>query len=125
MAKRNFGQFAIHDAAMNFAGGGESVRVDIFGAIGWDVYADEFLSTFGEIDANADIDLRIHSYGGSVMEGWAIAQAIKLHKGEVVGTVIGTAASMASAIWRSRLASSSGLSTRPMVATLEMVAVRP
>ncbi len=98
MAMRTFGQLAIHDPVMAFAGGSEMTRVDIYGAIGWDVYADEFLAAFRAIPAENEIDLRIHSYGGSVTEGWAMALAVQNHKGRVNGTIEGTAASMASII---------------------------
>lgn len=99
MAKKAFGEFAIHDPVMNFAGGGETARVDIYGAIGWDVWADEFLRNLRELpDAVDTLDVRIHSMGGSVLDGWAIANALKAHKAEVIGTVEGTAASMASVI---------------------------
>lgn len=99
MAKQVFGQLAIFEPQMNFAGGGETARVEIYGAIGWDVYGPDFLRALNALpDTVGDIDLRIHSYGGSVTEGWAIAQALKNHPATVTGTVEGTAASMASVI---------------------------
>jgi ATP-dependent Clp endopeptidase proteolytic subunit ClpP len=99
MAKQVFGQLAIFEPSQNFAGGGETARVEIYGAIGWDVYGPDFLRALNALpDTVGDIDLRIHSYGGSVTEGWAIAQALKNHKATVTGTVEGTAASMASVI---------------------------
>lgn len=99
MGKQVFGQLAIFDPVQNFAGGGETARVELYGAIGWEVYADEFLKALNALpESVGDIDLRIHSYGGSVTEGWAIAQALKNHRATVTGTVEGTAASMASVI---------------------------
>lgn len=99
MGKQTFGQLAVFEPVQNFAGGGETARVEIYGAIGWDVYADDFLRALNALpDTVGDIDLRIHSYGGSVTEGWAIAQALKNHPARVTGTVEGTAASMASVI---------------------------
>lgn len=49
----------------------------------------------GEVD---EIDLRIHSQGGSVLDGWAIANGLKSHAATVTGTVEGMAASMASVV---------------------------
>ena len=99
MGKQVFGQLTIFDPVQNFAGGGETARVELYGAIGWEVYADEFLQALNALpESVGDIDLRIHSYGGSVTEGWAIAQALKNHRATVTGTVEGTAASMASVI---------------------------
>lgn len=99
MGKQVFGQLTIFDPVQNFAGGGETARVELYGAIGWEVYADDFLKALNALpESVGDIDLRIHSYGGSVTEGWAIAQALKNHRATVTGTVEGTAASMASVI---------------------------
>jgi ClpP class serine protease len=42
--------------------------------------------------------LRIHSPGGSVLDGWAIANGIKNHPAHVVATVEGLAASMGSVV---------------------------
>lgn len=99
MGKQTFGQLSIFEPMQNFAGGGETVRVEIYGAIGWDIYAPDFLEALNELpDSVTDIDLRIHSYGGVVTEGWAIANALKNHKATVTGTIEGTAASMASVI---------------------------
>lgn len=73
-------------------------RIDISGVIGWEPMAAEFLSELkdlGEVDV---IDLRIHSPGGSVLDGWAIANALKAHPAKVLARVEGMAASMASVI---------------------------
>jgi len=78
---------------------GRSVaRIDIFGEIGWEVTASDFLRELravGDVDV---IDLRIQSAGGSVLEGWAVANALKHHPAKVSARVEGMAASMASVI---------------------------
>lgn len=72
-------------------------EVRIFGEIGWEVTASQFIE---DLDAlgDRDIDLRISSVGGSVIEGIHIYNRLRLHKGEVRGTIEGLAASMASVI---------------------------
>ena len=79
--------------------GGRVARVDIMGPIGgWDVSGSEFLrelKNLGDVDS---IDLRIHSPGGSVLDGWAIANGIKNHPAHVVARVEGLAASMGSVV---------------------------
>jgi len=79
--------------------GGRVARVDITGPIGgWDVSGSEFLrelKNLGDVDS---IDLRIHSPGGSVLDGWAIANGIKNHPAHVVARVEGLAASMGSVV---------------------------
>jgi len=62
---------------------------------GWGVWASEFIK---EIKQLGDFDLRINSPGGDVFEGYAIANAIKSHKGNVTVKVEGMAASIASIV---------------------------
>jgi len=79
--------------------GGNTARIDILGPIGgWDVSGAEFLrelKNLGDVDS---IDLRIHSPGGSVLDGWAIANGLKNHPAHVRGRVEGLAASMGSVV---------------------------
>lgn len=79
--------------------GGSTARIDILGPIGgWDVSGSEFLrelKNLGDVDS---IDLRIHSPGGSVLDGWAIANGLKNHPAHVRGRVEGLAASMGSVV---------------------------
>jgi ATP-dependent protease ClpP protease subunit len=79
--------------------GGKTARIDILGPIGgWDVSGAEFLrelKNLGDVDS---IDLRIHSPGGSVLDGWAIANGLKNHPAHVRGRVEGLAASMGSVV---------------------------
>ena len=81
------------------AGNGKNVlNVEIFGVIGWDVDAAAFsreLKAAGEVD---EINLSIHSEGGNVLDGWAVANMLLNHKAKVRGRVEGLAASMASVI---------------------------
>jgi len=80
--------------------GGRVARVDIMGPIGgWDVSGSEFLRELKALGNDVDtIDLRIHSPGGSVLDGWAIANGIKNHPAHVVARVEGLAASMGSVV---------------------------
>ena len=79
--------------------GGRVARVDIMGPIGgWDVSGSEFLRELKDLGDVDSIDLRIHSPGGSVLYGWAIANGIKNHPAHVVAMVEGLAASMGSVV---------------------------
>jgi ATP-dependent Clp endopeptidase proteolytic subunit ClpP len=79
--------------------GGRVARVDITGPIGgWDVSGSEFLRELKDLGDVDSIDLRIHSPGGSVLDGWAIANGIKNHPAHVVARVEGLAASMGSVV---------------------------
>jgi ATP-dependent protease ClpP protease subunit len=102
MAKKSWFKVAMATGAAAMAprnAGGKVARIDILGPIGgWEVSGSEFLRelrALGDVDT---IDLRIHSEGGSVLDGWAIANGIKSHPAHVVGTVGGMAASMASVV---------------------------
>lgn len=80
--------------------GGRVARVDITGPIGgWDVSGSEFLQELKDLgDDISEIDLRVHSPGGSILDGLAIFNGIKNHPAKVVGRVEGLAASMGSAV---------------------------
>ena len=57
---------------------------------------DEFLHTIAEDDD--EIDIRLHCPGGSVMEGWAIVDALRATGKKITATIEGQCASMASVI---------------------------
>ena len=80
--------------------GGRVARVDIMGPIGgWDVSGSEFLRELKDLgDDISEIDLRVHSPGGSILDGLAIFNGIKNHPAKVVGRVEGLAASMGSVV---------------------------
>jgi ATP-dependent protease ClpP protease subunit len=79
--------------------GGRVARVNILGPIGgWDVSGSQFLRELNELGEVDSIDLRIHSPGGEVLDGWAIANGLKNHPAKVVARVEGMAASMGSVI---------------------------
>ena len=79
--------------------GGRVARVDIMGPIGgWDVSGSEFLRELKDLGDVDSIDLRIHSPGGSILDGLAIFNGIKNHPAKVVGRVEGLAASMGSVV---------------------------
>ena len=79
------------------------VQVLIYGDIGdsWfsdSVPASQFVRDMAEIDPDAAVDFHIHSPGGDVFDGLAIASAIRGHKGKTTAYVDGMAASAASYI---------------------------
>jgi len=79
--------------------GGRVARVDIMGPIGgWDVSGSEFLRELKDLGDVDSIDLRIHSPGGSVLDGLALFNGIKNHPAHVVARVEGLAASMGSVV---------------------------
>lgn len=69
-------------------------EIFVYGEIGWDVTAEGFREQL-EAAGGEDVMLRIHSRGGSVMEGVAMITAIQRYEGSVRATVDGLAASMA------------------------------
>jgi len=74
-------------------------EVLIYDEIGFfGVSAKDFINDFQKISPDATINLRINSPGGEVFDGLAIFNLIRAHKGEVITTIDGLAASMASAI---------------------------
>jgi len=74
-------------------------EVLIYDEIGfWGITAKDFINDFQKISPDAKINLRINSPGGEVFDGLAIFNLIRAHKGEVITTIDGLAASMASAI---------------------------
>lgn len=72
-------------------------EVRIFGEIGWEVTATEFIRALDEL-GDSDIDLRISSVGGSVFDGMHIYNRLKMHKGQINCIIEGLAASMATII---------------------------
>jgi ATP-dependent protease ClpP protease subunit len=78
---------------------GKAISVNIHGDIGWEVSASELIK---EIKAQgpdvSEIELSIHSNGGSVTEGWAIVNFLRRHPAHIVARVEGSACSMASVI---------------------------
>lgn len=79
------------------------LQVLIYGDIGdswWSdsVPASRFVRDLAEIDPDAAVDFHIHSPGGDVFDGLAIASAIRGHKGKTTAYVDGLAASAASYI---------------------------
>ena len=69
----------------------------IYGAIGQATTARDVVRQFQEARGE-DVLLRIHSEGGSVLEGEAILNAIRLHDATVFGQIDGAAFSMAAVI---------------------------
>lgn len=85
------------------AANAQAAEVFIYGDIGdvaWDestVAAADFVRDFGAIDAE-EITIRINSFGGSVVDGIAIYNAIKRHPAKVHTEIDGIAYSIASMI---------------------------
>jgi ATP-dependent Clp endopeptidase proteolytic subunit ClpP len=74
-------------------------EISIFDEIGfWGISAKQFISDLKNVPANHQIVLRIHSPGGEVFDGNAIANALKRHPGGYVAQIEGLAASMATVI---------------------------
>ncbi len=78
------------------SGDGPAV-VSIFGEIGWDVEASEFLAEFAKLSGR-DIKVLLSSPGGNVFQGLDIFNAIKSHDGNVDVEIGALAASMGSVI---------------------------
>lgn len=69
----------------------------IFGEIGWEVTAQDLIAKLDELGA-VDLDVRVNSVGGSVIEGMHIFNRLRLHEGAVAITIEGLAASVATVI---------------------------
>jgi ATP-dependent Clp endopeptidase proteolytic subunit ClpP len=77
----------------------KQTEISIFDEIGfWGVSAKQFISDLQKVPADHEINLRIHSPGGEVFDGNAIANALKRHPGGYSVQIEGLAASMATVI---------------------------
>ena len=76
----------------------KSAEIRIDGEIGWDVSAADFRRELANLGPVETILLRINSPGGSVMDGFAIFNALAEHPARITARVDGWAASMASII---------------------------
>lgn len=72
--------------------------VSIYGDIGTEVRAADIKRALGGIPPASEIELRVTTDGGHVLEGTAIYNLIKQHPGRVVAYIDGVAASMGSLI---------------------------
>src|SRR5690554_2148558 len=72
--------------------------IEIYGEIDRYAYGLEYLDYKLSQVGNKDVDILINSAGGSLFEGVAMYNRLKLHKGKVTVKVIGIAASSASII---------------------------
>ena len=76
-----------------------TTEISIFDEIGyWGVSAKDFISDLKTVPANHKILLKIHSPGGEVFDGNAIANALSRHPGGFEAQIEGLAASMATVI---------------------------
>ena len=76
-----------------------TTEISIFGEIGyWGVSAKQFIGDLKNIPANHKLALKIHSPGGEVFDGNAIANALSRHPGGFEVQIEGLAASMATVI---------------------------
>lgn len=74
-------------------------EISIFDEIGyWGISAKQFIGDLKSVPSNHKILLRIHSPGGEVFDGNAIANALKRHAGGYEVQIEGLAASMATVI---------------------------
>ena len=79
------------------------VQVLIYGEIGdswWgdSIPASQFVRDLAAVDSDAELKIHVHSPGGDVFDGLAIANAIRTHEGKTTVYVDGLAASAASYI---------------------------
>lgn len=77
--------------------GTRTAELSLYGEIGWDLTAEEFLDRLQDIDAG-QIVLHINSVGGSVYDGLAIYNGLRDHPARIIVSVDGMAASAASFI---------------------------
>ncbi len=76
-----------------------TTEISIFDEIGyWGVTAKDFITDLKTVPSNHKILLRIHSPGGEVFDGNAIANALSRHPGGYEAQIEGLAASMATVI---------------------------
>jgi len=76
-----------------------STEISIFDEIGmWGITAKQFITDLKTVPSNHKILLRIHSPGGEVFDGNAIANALSRHPGGFEAQIEGLAASMATVI---------------------------
>lgn len=76
-----------------------TTEISIFDEIGyWGVTAKDFISDLKTVPSNHKILLKIHSPGGEVFDGNAIANALSRHPGGFEAQIEGLAASMATVI---------------------------
>ena len=76
----------------------DRAEVNIFGEIGFDITAPEFINQLREFRGAKHLDIHILSAGGSVFEGFAMANAISSFPGETTVFIDGLAASIASLV---------------------------
>lgn len=73
---------------------GKKGIISLYGEIGWDKSALNFIRELNDLNCT-EIDLRVHSDGGSMFDGSAMFNAIRSHPATVTGYIDGVAASMA------------------------------
>ena len=75
-------------------------KIEIIGVIGQNYFYSDFLTDYANAKQQGLIELQINSLGGSVVEGFAIADFIKLHSADFLSvTNIGNIASIATTIF--------------------------
>ena len=75
-------------------------KIDIIGVIGQDYFYSDFLTDYANAKQQGLIELHINSLGGSVVEGFAIADFIKQHSADFLSvTNSGNVASIATTIF--------------------------
>jgi ATP-dependent protease ClpP protease subunit len=76
----------------------DHVSLHIFGEIGWEVTAQDFVNQLEALGDVETIEVEVGSVGGNVWEGLAIYNALITHKAKISMLVTSLAASMASVI---------------------------
>lgn len=75
----------------------DNLRIDLYGVIGWDIWADDILKAISDSTAST-IDVVINSPGGDAFDGIALYNALSAHPAQVTVDVQGLAASAASIV---------------------------
>jgi ATP-dependent protease ClpP protease subunit len=75
----------------------DTLQIDLYGVIGWDIWTEELMSTIGQSTATT-ISVYVNSPGGDAFDGIAIYNALAAHPADVTVDVQGLAASAASIV---------------------------
>lgn len=75
-----------------------SIEVNIYGILGWEVTANQFLAELKSYKNIKTINLHVNSVGGDMFDGIAIYNTLKQHEAKVIAYVDAVALSIASVI---------------------------
>jgi ATP-dependent protease ClpP protease subunit len=75
----------------------DTLQIDLYGVIGWDIWTEDLMSTIGQSTATT-ISVYVNSPGGDAFDGIALYNALAAHPADVTVDVQGLAASAASIV---------------------------